>query len=224
MISNHFTTKQDLDTFEQKVLKVECPVKNWDKTNHAMNEIVKEFKNLCEGDKYNEHYVQIKKIVHEIKDLDARVKKLSQLGREKGVHLLENFIYDREGTLDHIEYLADQEIRKHVDFVIGEVVYGHTVNKNVFDSVRQYSDLMAVPEGELKPIVFDAYIQKVADEALQNDYTNPTFDMFKMDIISKVQDLMKTHFSDESERALFEDYLNQITDRKWDNIIKTALL
>lgn len=224
MISNHVTTQQDLEDFEKNVLETSCSATNWDETNHTMNELVKKLHNLSEGDKYNEHYVLIKKIVGELKELEAKVKKVSQVGMEKGLHLLENLLYDRDRVLKDIEYAVNREIGKHVDFVVSEVVHEHTVKKDLFDSIRQYSDLVSLPENELNLVVFDTYIQKVADEALLNDYDLASFDLYKHAILAKAQDLMKIHFTNENDRTLFESYLDQITDRQWDNIIKTALL
>lgn len=224
MISNHSTTKQDLADFEQVVLETKCSVKDWDETNHTLNELVKKFQTLSEGDRYNEHYVQIKKIGGELKELDANAKKLSQIGMEKGVHLLENLFYDRERVLEDIDYAANKEIIKHIDFIVGEVVHEHTVDKDLFDSIRHYSDLISLPKNELNTLVFETYIQKVADEALQSDYDSASFELFKHTILKKAQSLMKIHFTDEQDRILFEDHLSQVTDRQWDNIIKTALL
>lgn len=224
MISNNVTTRQDLADFEKKVLETSSTTMNWDETNHTMNELVKKLQTLSEGDKYHEHYVKIKSIVGEIKDLDVKVKSLSQVGMEKGIHLLENMLYDRDRVLADIEYSANQEIGKHVDFVVGEVVHGHTAEKDLFDSVRQYLDLASLPTEELNSVVFETYIQKVADEALQHDYEHGTFELFKTSILEKAHELMRVHFAEEKDRALFKNYLKQINDRQWDNIIKTALL
>lgn len=224
MISNNVTTNQDLADFEKKLLETNFSATNWDETNHAMNELVRKLHSLSEGDKYHEHYVQIKHIVGEIKKLDVKAKKVSQIGMEKGIHLFENLLYDRDRVLEDIEYAANQEIGKHVDFIVGEVVHEHTVEKNLFTSVRQYLDLASLPESELNTVVFDTYIQKVADEALQHDYDHATFDLLKSAILMKVQELMKIHFTNEKDKSCFENYLSQVNDRQWDNIIKTALL
>lgn len=224
MISNHATNLQDLDDFEQLLVLENFTLTNRDETNHAMNELVKKLYLLNKEDKHNEHCVRIKKIVKQMYELEEKVKKYSQVAKESGLHIFENFFYDREEALKSIERNVDEAIDKHINFVVREVVYGHTVEKDIFDSVRHYSDLASLPEGELHTGVYDSYIQNIADEALQNDYDHGSFDLFKRLINEKIETQAEINFTHDSERHHFRNYLNRLTDRQWDTIIKTALL